>query len=158
MVVKNKSIKVNMILNAIKGLMSIFFPLISFPYVSKVLGVDNIGRYNFANSIISYFVLFAGLGINTYAIREGARLREKENEFRQFANEMFSINILSTIMSYVLFALLLIIVPKFQEYKTLLIILSLQIIFKTIGIEWIYSIYEDYAYITLRSIVFQVIS
>ena len=58
MVVKNKSIKVNMILNAIKGLMSIFFPLISFPYVSKVLGVDNIGRYNFANSIISYFVLF----------------------------------------------------------------------------------------------------
>ena len=158
MVVKNKTIKVNMILNAIKGLMSIFIPLISFPYVSKVLGVDNIGRYNFANSIISYFVLFAGLGINTYAIREGARLREKENEFRQFANEMFSINILSTIMSYVLFALLLIIVAKFQEYKTLLIILSLQIIFKTIGIEWIYSIYEDYAYITLRSIVFQVIS
>ena len=158
MVVKNKSIKVNMMLNAIKGLMSIFFPLISFPYVSKALGVDNIGRYNFANSIISYFVLLAGLGINTYAIREGARLREKENEFRQFANEMFSINILSTILSYVLFALLLIIVPKFQEYKTLLIILSLQIIFKTIGIEWIYSIYEDYAYITLRSIVFQVIS
>jgi len=148
MVAKNKSIKVNMILNAIKGLMSIFFPLISFPYVSKVLGVDNIGRYNFANSIISYFILLAGLGINTYAIREGARLREKENEFKQFANEMFSINILSTIISYVLFALLLIIVPKFQCYKTLLIILSLQIIFKTIGIEWIYSIYEDYAYIT----------
>lgn len=158
MVAKNKSIKVNMILNAIKGLMSIFFPLISFPYVSKVLGVDNIGRYNFANSIISYFILLAGLGINTYAIREGARLREKENEFKQFANEMFSINILSTIISYVLFALLLIIVPKFQCYKTLLIILSLQIIFKTIGIEWIYSIYEDYAYITLRSIIFQIIS
>lgn len=158
MVAKNKSIKVNMILNAIKGLMSIFFPLISFPYVSKVLGVDNIGRYNFANSIISYFILLAGLGINTYAIREGARLRDKENEFKQFANEMFSINILSTIISYVLFVLLLIIVPKFQCYKMLLIILSLQIIFKTIGIEWIYSIYEDYAYITLRSIIFQIIS
>ena len=52
----------------------------------------------------------------------------------------------------------MIIVPKFQCYKTLLIILSLQIIFKTIGIEWIYSIYEDYAYITLRSIIFQIIS
>ena len=49
-------------------------------------------------------------------------------------------------------------VPKFANYKVLLIILSLQIVFKTIGIEWIYSIYEDYAYITARSIAFQVIS
>lgn len=153
-----KSLKLNMGLNAIKGLMSIIFPLISFPYISRVLEVENIGKFNFANSIISYFVLFAGLGISTYAIREGARLRENHSSFKQFANEMFSINIASTALSYIVLITLLFGVSRFQEYKSLLIILSLQIIFKTIGVEWIYSIYEDYAYITIRSIVFQILS
>ena len=81
---REKSLKINMILNAIKGIMSIVFPLISFPYVSKILGVENIGRYNFSNSIINYVVLFAGLGISTYAIREGARLRNDKEEIRKF--------------------------------------------------------------------------
>ena len=48
---KNKSFKLNIVLNRIKGLMGILFPLISFPYVSRVLGVENLGRFNFASSI-----------------------------------------------------------------------------------------------------------
>ena len=64
------SLKINMILNAIKGIMGILFPLISFPYVSKILGVVNLGKYNFSSSVINYFILFAGLGISTYAISE----------------------------------------------------------------------------------------
>lgn len=154
----HKSLKFNMVLNAIKGLMSIIFPLITFPYVSKVLGVENLGRYNFANSIISYFVLFAGLGIGTYAIREGARIRENARKIELFSSEMLSINFWSTTVSYVLFYISLLIVPKFQDYKVILIIFSLQIVFKTIGIEWLYSIFEDYVYITIRSIAFQIIS
>lgn len=155
---KKKSLKLNMVLNAIKGLMGIVFPLITFPYVSKVLGVENIGRYNFANSIISYFILLAGLGISTYAIREGARFRDDREHFSHFASEMFSINIVSTAISYAIFFLILIAVEKFQSYKILLVILSLQVAFQTIGLEWIYAIYENYAYITIRSIIFQVIS
>lgn len=158
MVKKEKSLKLNMILNAIKGLMGIIFPLITFPYVSRILGVDNLGKYNFSNSIISYFILIAGVGISTYAVREGARLRDNKNTFQNFANEMFTINVVSTIAAYFGLGVLLLISTKMQEYKALLLILSLIIIFKTIGIEWIYSIFEDYAYITVRSIVFQFIS
>lgn len=138
--------------------MGIIFPLITFPYVSRVLGVDNLGSFNFANSVISYFVLAAGLGISTYAIREGSRFRDDNSKFKHFADEMFTINMAATAVSYFLLLVFMIAVPKFANYKVLLIILSLQIVFKTIGIEWIYSIYEDYAYITARSIAFQVIS
>lgn len=158
MELKRKSLKLNMVLNAIKGLMGIVFPLITFPYISSTLGVENLGRYNFANSIISYFVLFAGLGINTYAIREGARIREKHNKIEHFSKEILSINFCSTALSYIVFFFLLLMIPKLYDYKILLIIFSLQIMFKTIGVEWIYSIYEDYIYITIRSIAFQVIS
>ena len=59
--------KKNMLLNAIKGIMSLMFPLITFPYISRVLGVENIGRVNFSNSVVSYFILLGGFGITSYA-------------------------------------------------------------------------------------------
>ena len=141
---ENKSLKLNMVLNGIKGLMSILFPLISFPYVSRVLGVDSLGRYNFSTSVISYFILLAGLGISTYAIREGAKIREDKEDFEHFANQMFTVNIISTTISYVLLLLLMLTVGKFRDYWDILAVLSIQIVFTTIGVDWLYSVYEDY--------------
>ena len=65
-----KSIKVNSILNVIKTISSIIFPLITFPYISRVLQPENVGNVNFGSSFVSYFSLIASLGITTYAIRE----------------------------------------------------------------------------------------
>ena len=53
--------------------MNIIFPLITFPYASNVLQVENLGKVNFASSVCGYFLLFAGLGISSYAVREGSR-------------------------------------------------------------------------------------
>lgn len=150
---KTKSLKLNMLLNSIKGMLSVFFPLISFPYVSKILGVNNVGKYNFAISIINYFMLIAALGIRTYAVREGSRIRDSKEEFTKFANQMFSINLFSTFISYVLFVIVVLSIPYFKPYHAILIILSIQILFTTIGVEWIYTIYEDFSYITLLSVI-----
>ncbi len=155
---QKKSLKVNMVLNAARGVLSVLFPLITFPYVSRILGVENIGRYNYANSIISYFLLLSGLGIGSYAIRDGAAFRESKSELNRYANEMFTINMLSTVISYVLLIAVMLVFPGMKAYWTLLIILSFQVILKTIGIDWIYSIYEDYLYITVRGIAFQILS
>lgn len=154
----SKSLKVNMILNAIKGLMSVIFPLISFPYVSKILGVENIGKYNFANSFIVYFILIAGLGISTYSIREGARIRECKEELEKFVAQMVTVNFIAMIISYGLLFMCLTFVHELQEYRELIIILSTQILFTTLGVEWIFSIFEDYLFITIRSIFAQLIS
>lgn len=157
-VYKEKPLKVNMILNAVKGIMSMAFSLITFPYVSKVLGVETLGRYNFAASIISYFVLTARLGIGLYAIREGARIREDKKEINKFVNEMFSINCISTIISYMFFLIALFYGKKLKDYRMILFVLSGQIVLHFIGVEWLYSIYEEYLYITLRTVFFQLIS
>ena len=154
----SKSLKLNMCLNVIKSLMGIIFPLISFPYATRILGIDNIGKYNFSSSIITYFSLIAELGISTYAIREGAKLRNSRNELNKFISEIFTINIISTLISYILLIVCLITVPKVKDYIVIIIIMSISIAFKTIGIEYIYSIYENYLYITVRTIIFQVIS
>lgn len=155
---KVRSIKVNSFINAIKSLVSIIFPLITFKYVSSVLLVDNMGKYNFSVSFISYFSLIASLGINAYAIRTGARIRDNKEQIETFAGDMFSINVISTVVSYLLLFSTLVIFRNLDNYKVLILILSTQILFKTIGVEWLYSIFEDYLFVTIRSILIKLLS
>ena len=109
---KKKSLKLNALLNSIRSILNILFPIVTFPYVSRVLQVKGLGIYNFSNSIISYFILIAALGINTYAIREGARIRDDEKKITKFSSEIFTINVVSTIISYLLLAFCLFIFSK----------------------------------------------
>ncbi len=153
-----KSLKLNMALYALKYSMTVFLPLITYPYVTDVLGVECFGKYNFSSSIIYFFLLFSGLGISTYAVREGARVRDDQADFSQFASQMWSINMIFTIISYLVLGIMLIFVQEIKDYKELLLILSIQILFKTIGVEWIYSIYEDFCYITICTFFFQILS
>lgn len=80
----DKSLKKNAFLNVINTFMKLLFPLITFPYVSRILSPEGIGKVNFANSVVSYFALIASLGIGTYGIRESAKIRNNKEEFSQF--------------------------------------------------------------------------
>ena len=76
--VEKKSITANALMNIIKTCASIVFPLITYPYAARVLEVNDMGAIEFARSIINYVALVAGLGISTYAIREGAKVRNNK--------------------------------------------------------------------------------
>lgn len=155
---KRKSLGLNAFLNSIKNIMGILFPLITFPYVTRVLSVDGIGKYNFSNSVVSYFLLIAGLGINTYAIREGAKYRNNETKITNFASEILTINVFSMFVAYILLFVSLVLFAKLHNYISCILIFSIQIFFSVLGVEWLFTIFEDFAYITLRSIFFQIFS
>lgn len=152
------SIMKNTIFNMLKTVSSLLFPLITIPYVTRVLGVENYGKVNFGTSIINYFTLIAALGLTTYAIRECSRVRDDKAKLSQLASELFSINMVTTLVSYVLLAVLLIVFPKFQGYRQLIIIQGTVILMTTVGCDWLNSAMEDFQYISIRTIVFQVIS
>lgn len=153
-----KSLKINASLNIIRSLMGLLFPLITFPYSSRVIGPIGIGKVNFAASIISYFSIIASLGISTYAIREAAKVRDDKTVLSKFSKEIFTINGITTLIAYILFFIALLFIPKFNEYRILLCISSSTILFTTIGMDWLYNALEEYAYITIRSIAFQIVS
>lgn len=153
-----KSLSSNALLNGIKTLVSIIYPLITLPYINKVLQVKNVGNYNYSYSIVTYFALIASLGISTYAIREGAKIRDDHCKINIFCSEIFSINIISTTIAYILLWILIFNEPKLKQYSSLVIVLSISILCSTIGCEWVFSIFEDYFYITIRSIIFQFLS
>lgn len=155
---KKRSLGINAFLNSFRSVLNLIFPLITFPYVSRVLSIKGIGIYNFSNTYINYFILIAGLGVATYAVREGAKYREDKNEISEFASQVFSLNMIATIISYLLLFASLMLFKNLHNYVSCILIFSLQILFTTLGTEWIYTIYEDYTYITIRSIIFKMIS
>lgn len=152
------SIKKNTLLNVVRTLLSIVFPLITFPYATRILLPEGIGKVQFASGIISYFVMIAGLGIGTYGIRETAKKRDDKESLTKVTKELFLLNLIPTVIAYLLFVVALVFIPKFSSYRNLLIIYSATILFTTLGIEWLYSGLEQYAYITVRQFIFQIIS
>ena len=137
--------------------MGVIIPLITFPYSSRVLGPEALGKVDYAQANMTYFTLLQAFGIGGYAIREGARIRDDRKKMDEFASDMLSINLMTSALAYVLFFAALAI-PKLAGYRTLMLLFSTTIILSTIGVEWLYNIYEEYQYITIRSFIFQIIS
>ena len=156
--VKQKSLKLNFIFNSILTVSSFIFPLITFPYVSRILLPIGTGKVSFATSVIYYFNMFAQLGIPTYGIRACAKVRENKEKLTRTVHELLLINLVTSVISYIAFFISLILVPRLQEDRTLFLIISLTIVFNTMGVEWLYKSLEEYAYITIRSVIFKVIS
>lgn len=155
---KSANVKKNTFLNMLKSVSSILFPMISFPYASRTLLTDSLGRVNFGNSIVSYFTLIAGLGINTYAIRECSKVKNDREKLEKLSSQLYSLNVCTTLVSYILLFILLIFATPLQEYRLLIVMQSLVIMMTTIGADWINNVMEDFKYITIRTIVFQAVS
>lgn len=153
---KEVSLKENTFYNMLKTVCTIMLPLITFPYSSRILHAQNIGKINFGTSIVNYFTLIAALGITTYAVRECSRVKNDEKQFSQTVNEVFSINIVSTMVSYLILGFCLIFVPDLKGYTTLILIQSIPIIFTTLGADWINTTMEDFKYIAIRTLIVQV--
>lgn len=100
--------------------------------------------------------MLALFGITNYAVREGARIRDNQEEISRFASQMFSINLITTTISYVILFLIVSLSQKFQPYSTLILIQSLCLMMNLIGQDWLNTVFEDFLYITLRYIVLQV--
>ena len=117
-----RTVKFNFIMNAILTVSSILFPLITFPYISRVLLVEGSGKVAFATSVVSYFTMFATLGIPTYGIRACARVRDDKEKLSQTVQELLIISGITTAITYAIFFILLFIIPQFagQTHRSVL--------------------------------------
>ncbi len=153
-----QSVKVNYILNLINTGTQMLFPLITFPYVCRVIEADGVGQVNFFQSIISYISLFTCLGIPMYAIREIARDRNDVVKMNRTATEILLLHSMLTLVGYIIVAILCLTVPQIQVNIPLFLILSLTIFFTAIGCEWFYQGIEDFKYITIRGLIIKTVS
>ena len=152
------SLKTNYIFNLLNTVSGLLFPLITFPYASRILLADGIGQVNFFQSIIQYITLLTCLGIPMYAIREIAKVRDDVKERNKTAVEILLLHASLTFIGYVIVAILIATVTEIQVDIPLFLILSTTIFFTAIGCEWFYQGVEDFKYITIRGLIVKTFS
>lgn len=155
---REKSLKANAVLNVIRIVSSILLPMISYPYISRVLGPAQLGKVDFAISIINYFSIIASLGIPSYGIICCSKVRNNKDELKKTVIELLMINFVLTLIAYISLLFCAFFVPAFHTRQKEILIYAVTILGTTIGIDWLYSALEDFRYITIRSIIFKVIS
>ena len=137
---------------------NIAVPFITYPYVTRVLGPEGVGRVTFASSIVDYFGMFASLGIPVYGIRAAAKVRSDRQKLGRLLEELLIFNMITAMISLIVLYICILFVPRFSADRILYVILSTEILFTKFGVEWLYKGVEEYAYITKRSLLFKVIA
>jgi len=151
------SLKTNVVYSSILTVSNYIFPLIVFPYVTRVLGVSNIGICNFVDNVIDFFILFSMMGMNSVALREIVKHRDNKTELSKVFSGLFLLNLISTVTVIIVLFVLTSIVPEFQQNKYLMYVGSGKVLFNFLTIEWLYRGLEDFKYITYRKIVVKIL-
>lgn len=154
----SSSVKRNFALNLINTVSGLLFPLVTFPYASRILLADGIGQVQFFQGIIGYISLFTSLGIPLYAVREIARVRDDKMQCSKTAVEILLLHSILTLGGYVIVFVLISTIAKVQIDVPLFLLLSTNLFFTAIGALWFYQGIEDFKYITIRTLFVRVFS
>jgi len=152
------SIKRNFFYNILLNVSSVLFPLVTAPYVARVLNPDGVGLAAFASTYASYFALFASLGIAYYGVREVARRRDDNASRQRLLSELMSITAINTVVLAAVFAVSLMLFGKFRDDMTIFIIAGFTILAVPFNIGWYFSGMERFGFITARTLVIRVIT
>ena len=152
------SVRYNFIMNFILTASRFVFPLITFPYVSRVLLAEGNGKVAFASSVANYFMMVASLGIPTYGVRACSQVREDKKALSKTVQEIYFINLIMTVLVSITYLSCVFTIPKFQAERSLFLINGVDILLNMFGMNWVFQALEKYDYITVRSLIFKCIS
>lgn len=153
---KMKSTNKNFIYNVIYQVFTFIIPLVSTPYISRILGVNNIGIYSYTYSLVYYFMLASMLGINNYGAREIAKSSSNKKKLSQKFFSIYFLQLICNILMIIIFYNFLI----FSDYnhKEILIIQSIFLISSAFDINWFFFGLEEFKITISRNVIIKILS
>ncbi len=152
---KRDSVKKNYLYNLMFQVVNILLPLITTPYISRTLGVGNIGIYSYTYSYVSTFVMVGSLGVGTYGQREIASVNDYEKQYSKKFWEIFIVKMISLIISLAFFIVFSLV---YKEYKFYCLIQAPYFIAAILDISWFFQGIEKFKFVAIRSIIVKVVS
>ena len=146
------SLQKNFIYSSILTVSKYLFPLIVYPYVSRTLGLSNIGIVNFVDNLVNYFVFISMMGITTVGVREIAAVRSNQQELSKTFVSLLSLTAITTLIAVAALWIAMYTVPALMPYQDLLYVGLIKLVFNLFLMEWFFMGVEDFRYITNRSI------
>lgn len=152
------NLKRNALYNTVYQIIRIIFPLITYPYISRILGPQGIGKVSYAQTFAGYFTNFALLGLPAYAVREISRSRAYSGQLEKNTGEFLSLSFYLSLSAFLLYVLSLFVLPTVAPEPILHWIFALTVLFNWAQIDWFFQGIENYKYITTRNLFLRVIS
>lgn len=150
--VKERSLSVNIAMNMLLQFSLVFLPLITIPYVSRVLEPAGLGHAQVVQSIVSWFAMAAQVGIPVYGVAAVARVRDDLTRLRQTVRELVALNAMTSALALVLLVGAVLAVPSLRVDWPLFAGYGLLIVLQFLGTEWLFKGLEEYSYLTLVSL------
>lgn len=149
-----KSIKKNYIFNVAYQILTLITPLITAPYLSRVLQPDGVGRVSFVESIVSYFSLAAVMGISTYGQRE---ISYVQDDIKKRSEVFWNTKVLGFCISGITILIYLVFTLFQKENTSIFIILTLNLVANFFDITWFFQGMEDFAKTVTRNAIFKIL-
>lgn len=147
----------NIFYNTLLSLSQILFPLVTFPYASRVLGPNGVGQVSFVDSFTQYFILLSALGIPLYGVRELSKIRNKSQESSKLFTELMLLHLITTFVFLIVY-LALIYLLSYKGINVNLFFIGCGILLSNVFIvEWYYQSQEKFGFITKRTIIIRFI-
>ena len=151
------SLKSNFFYSILLVLANYVFPFLTYPYVSRVLGVTGIGACNFVDSVINYFILFSTLGVSTLGVREIAKHKHNPESLGKTFSNIIIVNLALTGIMLLFLVVATFTVPHLAQHKSLMLVGAFKLVFNCLLVEWLFKGLEDFRFITLRSIIIKLL-
>lgn len=146
-------VKRNFLYNLILVMGNYLFPLLVFPYVSRVLGVEKIGVCNWIDSIVDFFVLFSTLGVGMLGVREIARVKDNREKMNQVYSSLLFFNAGLSVVACTALVCATYLFISLAPYKEFLLIGVSKLLFSAFLVEWFFQGISQFKYITIRALI-----
>ena len=152
-----KSIKANAFFKTLMSIVNIVFPLLTAPYVARVLSIDGYTEYNKAVSMITWFSPFAVFGVYTYGMRTISQIKNDKNAVSKLFSQLFSFSVFASVVVTVIYLILVLTMPSFKAYKEMYAIISTQLLFICFATDWANEAFESYGFILVKTFICRLI-
>ena len=151
------SVKKNLSWNMLLTVSGYLFPLITFPYITRVLGADHLGLANFAMSIVDYAILFSTLGLTSIGSRYIPQCNDDATKRNSVFNHLVTIHVFLSLAILIVYTVCVFSFSRLYEQKTLYFVGILKILTNVFLVEWLFKGMQDFKYITIRTLVIRII-
>ena len=145
----------NYLYNAAYQVFILLVPLITTPYLARVLGPTGVGINAYTNSIIQYFILFGSIGVNLYGNRQIAYVRDDKDKLTKTFYEIFLMRVMTIILAYAAFLVFLMFTGSYHTYY---FAQSVSIIAAAFDISWFFMGMENFGVTVLRNLIVKILT
>lgn len=152
------SIKKNFVYSSMVTFLNAIFPLITYPYITRILGVENMGKIGLVTAVSNYFIVLAQVGIPLYGTREIAKAKKNPIKLKAIIAELMSISVMFSLASFLFYIIIVFTVPMYHNEYRLFLIYSILILNTIFSFEWLFQGVENFKYIGIRNLVLKIVT